>query len=78
MQEAGPPRGARARFGGTLLDVTPVCTSQPAREASPHFGGRLAWLPYGTLVLGMGDGDFERTDALRLHSHLDKLLRINA
>ena len=72
-------RVVRARFDGTqLLDVTPVFTSQPAKKASQHFGGRMAWLPDGTLVLGMGDGNLERTDAQRLHSHLGKLLRINA
>jgi glucose/arabinose dehydrogenase len=77
--EANHLRVVRARFDGTqLLDVTPVFTSQPAKTASQHFGGRLAWLPDGTLVLGMGDGNLERTDAQRLHTHLGKLLRINA
>lgn len=72
-------RVVRARFDGTqLLDVTPVFTSQPAKKDSQHFGGRLAWLPDGTLVLGMGDGNLERTYAQRLHTHLGKLLRINA
>lgn len=72
-------RVVRARFDGTqLLDVTPVFTSQPAKQGSQHFGGRMAWLPDGTLVLGMGDGNLERTDAQRLHTHLGKLLRINA
>jgi glucose/arabinose dehydrogenase len=72
-------RVVRARFDGRqLLDVTPVFTSQPAKQASQHFGGRMAWLPDGTLVLGMGDGNLERTDAQRLHTHLGKLLRINA
>ena len=72
-------RVVRARFDGTqLLDVTPVFTSQPAKKATQHFGGRMAWLPDGTMVVGMGDGNLERTDAQRLHTHLGKLLRINA
>ncbi len=72
-------RVVRARFDGTqLLDVTPVFTSQPAKEASQHFGGRMAWLPDGTLAIGMGDGNLERTDAQRLHTHLGKVLRIHA
>jgi len=72
-------RVVRARFDGSqLLDVTPIFTSQPAKKHTQHFGGRLAWLPDGTLVLGMGDGNLERTDAQRLHTHLGKLLRINA
>ena len=72
-------RVVRARFDGArLLDVQPVFTSQPAKAEAQHFGGRMAWLPDGTLVLGMGDGNLERTDAQRLHTHLGKLLRINA
>jgi glucose/arabinose dehydrogenase len=72
-------RVVRARFDGKqLLDVTPVFTSQPAKKASQHFGGRMAWLSDGTLVLGMGDGNLERTDAQRLHTHLGKVVRINA
>lgn len=77
--EANHLRVVRARFDGTrLLDVTPVFTSQPAKSDTQHFGGRMAWLPDGTLVLGMGDGNLERTDAQRLHTHLGKLLRIQA
>ena len=76
--QANHLRVVRARFDGARLhDVTPVFTSQPAKQASQHFGGRLAWLPDGTLVLGMGDGNLERTDAQRLHTHLGKLLRIH-
>jgi len=77
--QANHLRVVRARFDGTrLLDVTPVFTSQPAKTASQHFGGRMAWLPDGTLLLAMGDGNLERTDAQRLHTHLGKLMRINA
>lgn len=77
--QANHLRVVRARFDGAQLhEVTPVFTSQPAKKATQHFGGRLAWLPDGTLVLGMGDGNLERTDAQRLHTHLGKLLRIDA
>jgi glucose/arabinose dehydrogenase len=77
--QANHLRVVRARLDGAQLhEVTPVFTSQPAKTASQHFGGRLAWLPDGTLVLGMGDGNLERTDAQRLHTHLGKLLRIHA
>ncbi len=77
--QANHLRVVRARFDGQqLLDVQPVFTSMPAKSDTQHFGGRLAWLPDGTLVLGMGDGNLERTDAQRLHTHLGKLMRINA
>jgi len=74
--EANHLRVASARFDGQqLLDLRVIFSSQPAKSHSQHFGGRLAWLPDGTLVVGMGDGNLERTDAQRLHTHLGKLLR---
>ena len=70
-------RVVRARFDGTRLhDVQPIFTSQPAKTHSQHFGGRMALLGDGTLVVGMGDGNLERTDAQRLHTHLGKIMRI--
>lgn len=78
-KDANHLRVLRARFDGTrLLEATPVFTSQSAKVASQHFGGRLAWLPDGTLLVAMGDGNLERTDAQRLHTHLGKVLRIQA
>ena len=77
--EANHLRVVRARFDGSqLLDVQPVLTTQPAKTDAQHFGGRMAWLTDGTLVVGMGDGNLERTDAQRLNTHLGKLLRIGA
>lgn len=64
--------------GNRLQDVRPVFTSMPAKTDTQHFGGRMAWLPDGTLLFGMGDGNLERTDAQRLHTHLGKFLRIHA
>lgn len=75
--EANHLRVVRARFDGRqLLDVQPIFTSTPAKSGTQHFGGRMAWLADGTLLFGMGDGNLERTDAQRLHTHLGKLLRI--
>ncbi|MDO8904075.1 PQQ-dependent sugar dehydrogenase [Hydrogenophaga sp.] len=77
--EANHLRVVRARFDGhQLLDVQPVFTTQPAKAETQHFGGRMAWLPDGSLLLGMGDGNLDRTDAQRLHTHLGKILRIKA
>jgi len=76
--EANHLRVVSARFDGRQLqDVQPLFTSQPAKTDAQHFGGRMAWLPDGTLLFGMGDGNLERTDAQRLHTHLGKLLRIH-
>ena len=77
--EANHLRVLRAEFDGRQLrEVQPIFTSRPAKSDTQHFGGRMAWLPDGTLLLGMGDGNLERTDAQRLHTHLGKLMRIQA
>jgi aldose sugar dehydrogenase len=75
--EANHLRVVRARFDGSALhEVTPILTTQPAKSHTQHLGGRMALLGDGTLVVGMGDGNLERTDALRLQTHLGKMLRI--
>jgi aldose sugar dehydrogenase len=77
--EANHLRVIRARFDGRQLqEVQAIFTSQPAKADTQHFGGRMAWLADGTLLFGMGDGNLERTDAQRLHTHLGKLLRIKS
>ncbi len=74
--DANHLRVVRARFDGRRLqDVTPIFTSRPAKTHAQHFGGRMAQLPDGTLVVGMGDGNLERTDAQRLTTHLGKTMR---
>jgi aldose sugar dehydrogenase len=76
--EANHLRVVRARFDGRALhEVQPILTTQPAKTHSQHFGGRMALLPDGTLVVAMGDGNLDRTDAQRLHTHLGKLLRVH-
>lgn len=75
--QANHLRVVSARFDGRqLLEVKPVFTSQPAKAETQHFGGRMAWLADGSLLIGMGDGNLDRTDAQRLHTHLGKTLRI--
>ncbi len=76
--QANHLRIVRARFDGQMLhDLTPLLTTEPAKSHTQHLGGRMALLGDGTLVVGMGDGNLERTDALRLHTHLGKILRIH-
>ena len=75
--QANHLRVVSARFDGLQLqELQPVFTSQPAKADTQHFGGRMAWLADGSLLIGMGDGNLERTDAQRLHTHLGKTLRI--
>lgn len=78
-KHANHTRVIRARFDGRQLhDVTPIFTSQPAKSGDAHFGGRMAWMSDGTLVLGLGDGFYFRESAQRLDTHLAKIVRINA
>lgn len=75
--DANGLRVARARFdGGELHDVVPIFSAQPLKRGSAHYGGRLAWLPDATLVIGVGDGFIHREAAQKLDSHFGKLVRI--
>lgn len=70
-------RVLRARLDGKQLRETrEIFASRPAKTDTQHFGGRMALLADGTLVVGMGDGNLERTDAQRLNTHLGKIVRI--
>jgi aldose sugar dehydrogenase len=71
-------RIVRARLeGNTLHDVVPIFTAMPAKRGDVHYGGRMAWLPDGTLVMGTGDGFNYREQAQKLDNHLGKIVRIN-
>lgn len=71
-------RLARARLEGTrLLDVTPIYTASPLKRGAVHYGGRMAFLPDGSLILSVGDGFDYRERAQKLDSPLGKLLRID-
>lgn len=77
--DANHTRVVRARFDGRELhEVTPIFTAQPAKKGDAHFGGRMAWMADGTLLLGTGDGFFFREESQNLQSHLGKIIRIRA
>lgn len=52
-------------------------TAQPFKDTPVHYGGRMAFLTDGTLVLSVGDGFDLREQAQLLDSHLGKLVRIH-
>ena len=60
-----------------LTNVKPIFTASPTKATPVHFGGRMAFIADGTLVIGLGDGFDYREKAQRLDSHLGKLVRIN-
>lgn len=70
-------RVTRARLDGDrLLDARIVYQVSPAKDTPVHFGGRMAFLPDGSLVLTTGDGFDYREQAQRLQSGLGKIMRM--
>lgn len=77
--DANATRVVRAKLvEGALTEVTPIFTAEPFKDTPVHYGGRMAWLADGTLVIGLGDGFDDREQAQRLDSHLGKTVRIHA
>ena len=67
----------RARFNGKeLLEVKPIFTTKPPKSGDAHYGGRMAWMDGGTLLIGTGDGFCFREESQNLESHLGKIIRI--
>jgi glucose/arabinose dehydrogenase len=76
-KQANGTRIARARLdGNTLREVTPIYTAMPLKRGPVHYGGRMAFLPDGTLVLTTGDGFDYREHAQKLDSPLGKIMRL--
>lgn len=79
----GTPEGnntclARGRMEeNRLVEVEEIFRGQPARTGVAHYGGRLAWLEDGTLLLTLGDGFDYREDAQRLDNHNGKVVRLS-
>ncbi len=68
----------RATFDGeTLREQTIVFTASPEKSTPAHFGGRLAFLPDGTLLAAIGEGFTLREQAQKLDSLLGKVVRID-
>jgi glucose/arabinose dehydrogenase len=80
---AGEPKSnattvARARLAGnTLTDLTVLFSATPKKTTAVHYGGRLAWLHDGTLLLTTGDGWEYREKAQGLETHFGKTIRMN-
>jgi glucose/arabinose dehydrogenase len=87
----GTPQDNRLRLARATLDGNALTNLQVIFEVSQgktdfqHYGGRLLWLPDGTLLLGVGDagnppvmveGKLARLNAQALDSHIGKVLRL--
>jgi glucose/arabinose dehydrogenase len=68
---------ARARLGvGELEDVKVIFRNFSRKDTPVHYGGRLAFLPDGSLLLTTGDGFDYREAAQDVGSGLGKVLRM--
>ena len=63
--------------GDTLNDVVTILEVAPDKEGPAHYGGKLAFLPDGTLLVSVGEGYTYREEAQNLDWELGKLLRIH-
>jgi glucose/arabinose dehydrogenase len=71
-------RIARARLDGNrLVDVRTIFQVTPVKDTPVHYGGRMAFLPDGSLIMTTGDGFDYREQAQRLQSGLGKIVRLN-
>ena len=69
---------ARARLdGNSLEDVEVIYSVEPRKDTAAHYGGRLAFLPDGTLLLTTGDGFNYREAAQDPANGLGKVMRMN-
>jgi aldose sugar dehydrogenase len=89
----GDSRANRTRLargvleGNALRDVRPIFEVDRAKPGNAHFGGRLLFLPDGTLLLTVGDGGnppnsldgrLIRENAQDRSNHIGKIIRLNA
>ena len=67
----------RARLDGDrLADVREIWRAEPPKEAASHYGGKIAFLPDGTLLLSLGDAFALREEAQRPTSHLGGIVHL--
>jgi glucose/arabinose dehydrogenase len=71
-------RLVRGRLSGMRwVDKEVLFTAEPSRRRPVHYGGRLAFLGDGTLLLTLGDGFDDREQAQKLSSHIGTIVRLN-
>jgi glucose/arabinose dehydrogenase len=69
---------ARGKLSGNRLENVEIIFRNFSRKDTPvHYGGRMAFLADGTLLLTTGDGFDYRESAQDLSSGLGKVLRLN-
>lgn len=60
-----------------LQDFKVLFTPTPMSGTSAHYGGRIAFLADGTLLLTLGEGYRYKDQAVKLDNHFGKVVRLN-
>lgn len=68
----------KARLDGNTLKNGEVIFTADPKDTGAHFGGRMAFMPDGALMLTTGDGFKYREASQKRDSHLGKILRLTA
>lgn len=66
----------KAKLGGNTLTGGQTIFTSDTRDTAQHYGGRMAFMPDGSLLLTTGDGFKYREAAQKRGSHLGKILRL--
>ena len=75
--QANATRIAVARLDGDrLTGLKVIFEAAPKKDTPVHYGGRMAWLPDGTLAMTTGDGFDYREDAQRPAKLFGKIVRL--
>lgn len=62
--------------GDALVDGETIFRSAPDRDTDAHYGGRIAFLPDGTMLLTLGDAFAYREQAQLYTNHLGTVVRM--
>ena len=77
-RRANATRLARGTFDGKAIrDLEVLFEAAPMKDTPVHYGGRMRFLPDGTLLLTLGDGFNYRAEAQRLSNHFGSTVRLN-
>ncbi len=60
-----------------LVDINQIFRAQPDKDGGAHYGGRIAFLPDNSLVMGLGDAFILREEAQNIENHIGSIVRIN-
>jgi len=67
----------RANLKGNQLENGQTIYKATSKAAGSHYGGKIDFLPDGTVLLSLGDGFANREDAQILDNSLGKIVRLN-